>query len=217
MVLFKELCFTTLTMLAECISSLTHHGLVYVVKIPPKDKKSQHKISPKVLKRNKTTKTSTKIDLFSLKKIHMFPRTFRKMYRHSLASTAQGEEWHYNTNEPRQPCVQQALRQPCRWRAASTIHHIKRALKKPQTFLSAVPTPRPHEKTSHKGTNKRGTSLSRWVSGPSKCLCENGTWSEERRLMPAEGVLNPKWEQTQPPRDMCQRKMPFLTCFLVVR
>lgn len=58
-------------MLAECISSLTHHGLVYVVKIPPKDKKSQHKISPKVLKRNKTTKTSTKIDLFSLKKIHV--------------------------------------------------------------------------------------------------------------------------------------------------
>lgn len=41
MVSFKELGLTALTMLAECISSLTHHGLVYVVEIPPKDQKKK--------------------------------------------------------------------------------------------------------------------------------------------------------------------------------
>lgn len=57
MVSFKELCLTALTMLAECISSFIHHGLVYVVEIPPKDqKKSKHKISPKLLKEAKPQK-----------------------------------------------------------------------------------------------------------------------------------------------------------------
>lgn len=53
MVSFKEFCFTALTVLAECISSLTYHVLLYAVEIPPKDKKSKHKILPKLLKETK--------------------------------------------------------------------------------------------------------------------------------------------------------------------
>lgn len=56
MVSFKELCFTALKILAECISSLTRCGLVYVVEIPPKDKKSKHNISPKLLKETEPQK-----------------------------------------------------------------------------------------------------------------------------------------------------------------
>ena len=165
MVSFKEFCFTALTMLAECISSLTHRGLVYVVEISPKDKKSKNKISPKLLKETKPQKPQSKTDSLGLKKFHTFPRTCTQMYRDSPASTAQGKKRHNNINKPRQPSAQQASRQPRWWRAASITHHIihafERKTKKPPIppfpqFLLPVLM----EKISHKGMNKRGTSLS---------------------------------------------------------
>ena len=70
--LFKELCFTALMMLAECISTLTRCGLVYVAEIPHKDKKSKHKISPQLLQETKPQKPPSKIDTLSLRKFTHF-------------------------------------------------------------------------------------------------------------------------------------------------
>lgn len=164
MVLFKELCYTVLTMPAECISSLTHRGLVYVTEILPKDKKKEAQNSTKLLKETKPQKPQSKIDLFSLRNFHTFPRTFMQLYSDSLAPQPRARNSTVIQVNCDSPVLSRLQGSPASegWpvRPITLSVPLRGKQKKTPNLSFCSSFSLSSEKTSHKGMNKHGTSLS---------------------------------------------------------